>query len=203
MSAARRSDVAMGTVALLVILLDQLTKSWIFDYFTTAGAPKQPISILGSVLQLEYTHNTGAAFNLFTGNAALFLFIALALGVIGTLYWRFRETGPLLLKLSFGLILGGAAGNLIDRATRGAVVDFIHFQLPAIHFSFAVFNVADSAICIGVAVLAFLLWRGDAQDAQDRRTATQPAPSTGAVTRPAASDAPAAPRVRRRVESGR
>ena len=203
MSAARRSDVAMGTVALLVILLDQLTKRWIFDYFTAAGASKQPISVLGSVLQLEYTHNTGAAFNLLTGNAVLFLFIALALGVIGTLYWRFRETGSLLLKLSFGMILGGAAGNLIDRATRGAVVDFIHFQLPAIHFSFAVFNIADSAICIGVAVLAFLLWRGDAQDAPEKKAATQPAPSADVVPRSAASNAPAAPRVRRRVESDR
>src|SRR5262249_27093562 len=159
MSAARQSDVAMGTTALLVILFDQLTKHWILDYFTT-GASKQPITLLGPVLQLEYTHNTGVAFSLLTGNAALFLFIALALGVIGALYWRFRETGPLLLKLSFGLILGGAAGNLIDRASRGFVVDFVHFQLPAIHFDFAVFNLADSAICVGVALLAYLLWRG-------------------------------------------
>jgi signal peptidase II len=199
MSAARRSDVAMGTVALLVILLDQLTKHWIFAYFTT-GEPKQPVSILGQVLQLDYTHNTGVAFSLLTGNAALFLFIALALGVIGTLYWRFRDTGHLLLKLSFGLILGGAAGNLIDRAFRGYVVDFVHFQLPSIHFDFAVFNLADSAICVGVALLAFLLWRGDTQE---EKSAVQPGPATDIVPRSAASAPPTSPRVRRRVESSR
>ena len=159
MSVARRNDLIMVSVGAFVVLLDQLTKHWIVQYFGT-GAPKGPVPILGHVLELLYTPNTGVAFSLLEGADVKFLFIALAIGVICVLYWRARDTGSLLLKVTFAMILGGAAGNLLDRFTRHYVVDFIHFQIPRI-FDFAVFNVADSAISIGVVVLAYLLWRNE------------------------------------------
>jgi signal peptidase II len=158
MTTARRRDVAMVGLGLLVIVLDQLTKHWITSYFSTKP-PGYSVPILGQVLTLVYLENPGVAFSLLEGQAVMFFFIAIAIGVIGYLYWRSRENGSLLLKLSFGLVLGGAIGNLIDRFSHSYVVDFIHFQIPAIHFDFAVFNVADSAISIGVVLLAFMIWR--------------------------------------------
>jgi signal peptidase II len=162
-SAARQNDLAMVGIGLFVVLIDQLTKRWILGYFLT-GRPKGPIPILGSYLELLYTENTGVAFSLLEGQTIKFILIALAIAAIGYLYWRTRERGSLLLKLSFGLVLGGAVGNLVDRFVRGFVVDFIHVQIPQIGFNFAVFNVADSAISIGVVLLAYLLWRSSPQD---------------------------------------
>lgn len=157
MTAARQRDLAMASVGLLVILLDQLTKHWIVSYFS-AKPQGTTVPILGQVLTLEYLENRGSAFSLFQGQGILFLFIAIAIGVIGYLYWQSRETGSLLLKISFGLVLGGAAGNLIDRFTHTHVVDFIHFQIPGV-FDYPVFNVADSAISVGVVLLALMIWR--------------------------------------------
>lgn len=181
MSSARRNDLLMAGIAILVIVLDQLTKRWITQYFTagTNGIPKPPIHVLGPVVQIQYLQNTGVAFSLLEGSAVLFLFIAVAVAVIATLYWRTRDSASLLLKLTFGLILGGAAGNLIDRFSHQYVVDFIHFQIPHL-FDWPVFNVADSAISIGVVLLAFLLWRGE--------TSSRPAPEP--LTPPAATTAP-------------
>jgi signal peptidase II len=158
MTAARQRDLAMVGVALLVVLLDQLTKRWIVSYFS-AKPEGYSVPILGQILSIEYLKNTGSAFSFFEGQPILFLFIALALGVIGYLYWLIRDTGSLALKLAIGLVLGGAAGNLIDRFSHSYVVDFIHFQIPAIGFNFAVFNIADSAISIGVVLLAYMIWR--------------------------------------------
>lgn len=175
MSSARRNDLVMLGVGALVILLDQLTKHWIVQYFTAAAGYKPPIQILGSVLTLEYLQNSGVAFSLLTGQAVLFLFILIAIGVIGAIYWRARESGSLLLKVTFGLILGGAFGNLIDRFSHTYVVDFIHFQIPGV-FDFAIFNIADSAITIGVFTLAYLLWRS----APTSSTASAPTSKTHA-----------------------
>src|SRR5262245_56580107 len=110
MSVARRNDLIMGAVGAVVLLLDQLSQYWIVQYFSV-GAPKGPVPILGHVLELLYTPNTGVAFSLLEGADVKFLFIAVAIAVIGVLYWRARDTGSLLLKVTFGMILGGAAGN--------------------------------------------------------------------------------------------
>jgi signal peptidase II len=185
---ARRNDAIMVAVALAVIAADQLTKHWIVDYFRAPGV-RGPIPILGRVLELIYTQNTGVAFSLLEGQTLLFLFIGVAVVAIGALYWRMRDTGNLALKATFGLILGGAIGNLIDRFAHTYVVDFIHFQIPG-HFDYPVFNVADSAISIGVVVLAYLLWRGLPQDgASARQDAAREAAQKGA----AAGQSPVAP----------
>src|SRR5579885_2032024 len=111
MTTARAKDLAMVAFGLLVIIIDQLTKHWVQAYFT--AHPGTVVPILGNILTLDYTQNTGVAFSLLSGQAVMFLLIALAICGIGVLYWRTRETGTLLLKVSFGLVLGGAFGNLI------------------------------------------------------------------------------------------
>jgi signal peptidase II len=193
MTTARKRDLIMILAGLFVIVLDQLTKSWVVQYF---GVPegKPAISLLGPFLELAYVRNFGVAFSLLSSDSIKFLFIALAIAVIGYLYWRNRENGSLLLKFSFGLVVGGALGNLIDRFRLGYVIDFIHFHIPNI-FEFAVFNIADSAISIGVVLLAFLLWQGSTGEAKEQGKV---APSVVA-TDPPSSSSPSVPRVRRRI----
>src|SRR4051812_32581160 len=102
MSPARRNDLLMVAAGALLVVVDQLSKHWIAQHLTLEGSP---IPILGHVLELLYVQNTGVAFSMLSGSAVLFLFIVVAIGVIGWMYWRMRENGSLLLKLSFGLIL--------------------------------------------------------------------------------------------------
>ncbi len=195
---ARIRDIVMLVAALLVIALDQWTKHLIASYFVTPGY-RPPVPIFGDILTLDYVQNTGVAFSMFEGNNIEFVLIAIAIAVIAYLYWRFRESASLALKLAFGFVLGGAFGNLIDRFRLGYVVDFIHFQLPAIHFDFAVFNFADSSICVGVAAIAFLLYFSagqghDTTTATDAMTAATPssASSVGVKGKSPISTAPTA-----------
>jgi signal peptidase II len=172
MTESRRRDAVMLGIGALVIVLDQLTKHWIVRFFVDPEpyTKHPPIPLVGSVLELTFVQNRGVAFSLLQGNALQFLFITVALIAIGTLYWRSRETGSFPLKASFGLVLGGAFGNLVDRLGQGYVVDFVHFHLGG--FDFPVFNVADMGITCGVALLAFLLWSGVPSDTE--ATAKQP-----------------------------
>jgi signal peptidase II len=191
MSPARRNDGIMIAVSLLVILLDQLVKHWITQYFTPDGRSDTSVPIIGHILELRYVQNRGVAFSLLNGQGSLYVLIAVAVGVIVWLYWRSRDTGSLVLKVTFGLIIGGALGNLIDRLRLGYVVDFIHFQIPAIGFNFAVFNVADSCISVGVILLITVLL-----------FANKPATSGNDVpSRPLVANeiATSRPRVRRRI----
>jgi signal peptidase II len=191
MSLARRNDLIMVATGILVIFLDQLVKQWITQYFTTGGRVDDSIPLLGNVLELIYVQNRGVAFSLLEGRASLYILIALAVAVVIWLYWRLRNSPSVLIKVIFGLIIGGAVGNLIDRLRLGYVVDFIHFKIPAIGFSFAVFNVADSSISVGVVLLiAVLLF--------SNRPTTHPA--THPVQQPGEGEAAATqPRVRRRI----
>jgi signal peptidase II len=186
MSLARRNDLIMVATGVVVIFLDQLVKQWITQYFS-GGRRNSSIPILGDILELIYIQNRGVAFSLLEGRAGLYVLIALAVAVVVWLYWRLRNSPSVLIKVIFGLIIGGALGNLIDRLRLGYVVDFIHFQLPSIGFSFAVFNVADSSISVGVVLLiAVLLFSS--------RPASQP------VQQPSEGEAAATqPRVRRRI----
>jgi len=88
----------------------------------------------------------------------LVLLIAVAIGVIAYLYIRNINTSSLWYKLIFGLIIGGALSNLIDRVRHGGyVVDFISFNIPQLNFHFAIFNLADAAISVGVVLLFITL----------------------------------------------
>jgi signal peptidase II len=187
MSLARRNDLIMVATGIMVIVLDQLVKQWITQYFTTGGRVNTSIPLLGDILQLIYIQNRGVAFSLLEGRESLYVLIAFAVAVVVWLYWRLRNSPSVLIKVIFGLIIGGALGNLIDRLRLGYVVDFVYFQIPAIGFKFAVFNVADSSISVGVILLiAVLLFSS--------RPAAEP------VQQPGEGQAAAPPpRVRRRI----
>jgi signal peptidase II len=138
-------------IALAVIVLDQAAKAWVLGFF--AGHDGVPVATVTSFFNLVLTGNRGVSFGLFNNNAgmntAVFTVLA-AVIVIALLLWLRRAQSPLI-RLALGLIIGGAIGNVIDRLYRGAVVDFLDFHLGDWHW-FA-FNVADAAICLGVAAL--------------------------------------------------
>ena len=137
----------------VVIVLDQWSKtlvsSWLELYDSVAILP---------VLNIRLLHNTGAAFSILAdaGDWTRWFFTILAVGVsIVILLWlrRLPAKGQGMLAIGLALILGGALGNVIDRATLGYVIDFIHVHYPPWNFDFPSFNVADSAITVGAGLL--------------------------------------------------
>ena len=144
--------VVLFLTALLVVVADQLTKIWVRSY------PEwQPIYEEG-FFRLIHVHNTGAAFGLFQGQSFTLTIVALV-GVALLLFWALfaYRRFPLLVgvsnRIALGLILGGTVGNLVDRLRLGHVTDFIDVGIwPA-------FNIADSAIVVGVIIVIYSLFR--------------------------------------------
>jgi signal peptidase II len=157
---ARIYDGLAVLMVMLVVSLDQWTKALVV---ANLGPPEigRQVPLIGQYLILYYINNNGAAFSLFANSAVLIALITAAILLVIYLYARMLNNGSLGFKLVFGMIIGGALGNLIDRARHsGYVVDFIWFRIPQIGFSFAIFNIADAAISVGVVLLLFLLLIG-------------------------------------------
>jgi signal peptidase II len=134
-------------VSVSVFVLDRATKVWAER--SLQGRP--PIVLIRGVLDLAYTTNPGGAFSLFTG--VPWLFFAASVGISLAIVWLSTRLTSAWNAVGLGLVLGGAAGNMTDRLTRGAgvsgrVVDFIHLHL------WPTFNVADSSIVVGALILA-------------------------------------------------
>lgn len=145
-------------LTVLVIVLDQLTKSWIADHFAYGGR-----LVLLPVLEITLRYNSGAAFS-FLADASgwqRWLFTGLAIAVaIGIVAWlsRLDARRQWLLAVSLSLILAGALGNLIDRLRLGHVIDFIVVHWKDAYFP--AFNVADSAITVGAILMLLDAWVG-------------------------------------------
>jgi signal peptidase II len=135
-----------------VIVLDQWTKQLARTYlYGLDGAGPRSVPLLGEYVRLTYVENRGAAFGLLQDQTTFFILVGVVvIGVIIASYRQIERPGWSL-NLCLGLQLGGAIGNLIDRIRFGYVVDF--FDLTV----WPVFNVADSAICVGVGLLAYHL----------------------------------------------
>jgi len=151
--------------ALLVLAADRLTKLAVQHRMVVGESHR----VLGEFFRITSVRNSGAVFGMFPGNPLLFLWISvLAILLVLGLYAR-GGRGHRLRALALGLILGGALGNLHDRIFYRQVVDFLDFTFGRYHFP--VFNVADSAVTVGVALLALDAWihsgapRGEAPDA--------------------------------------
>ncbi len=184
---ARIYDALALLTAILVLALDQWTKAWIVSNLSPANIGPR-ISLVGDYLTLSYISNNGAAFSLLANSIVLVILVVVAVGVVAYLYLRMLNTGSLGYKLIFGLIIGGAAGNLIDRARHsGYVVDFISFRIPQIGFYFAVFNLADAAISVGVFLLFVALLFGGLRKPGRTIQRTDPAQKTTPAPPPASS----------------
>ena len=133
----------------LVVVLDLATKALVTDTFQYGEALR-----VTPFFNLVLVHNTGAAFSFLAqaGGWQRWFFTGVAIVISALLIWMLRKPGTgTLLSIGLALVLGGALGNLYDRVTLGHVVDFI--QVHAGGYYFPAFNVADSAITVGVALL--------------------------------------------------
>jgi signal peptidase II len=141
----------LGSITMPIVGLDQLTKLYIASHLPLYGTR----AIIPNWLDLTYTLNPGAAFSLFATMPAAareVLFMVLSCtAILVLIVLMARRTTTRRACVGFALILGGTIGNLVDRLARGRVVDFIYFHHDS--FSYPVFNVADSAITIGVAII--------------------------------------------------
>ena len=153
-------------LAILFVAMDQWTKRAIETYFMDPHAPTSDIPILGGLLHLTYTRNTGGAFGVLGGesvSATLLIVSVLALGFIAWYYWTYRSSAWMRVALTF--IGAGAVGNLTDRLRLDYVIDFIDLDIGSYQWPY--FNIADSLICTGAAMLIINL-------AKDRYARPQP-----------------------------
>lgn len=150
-------------VSLVVVVVDQWSKWWVEAHL----AGHAPVRLLPGLVSLTHVRNTGVAFGLFPAEGSLLGLLLLSLlGLAGfsLLAYYFLHT-PLdqrLLLASLALVLGGAVGNLVDRVASGAVTDFVDVYFRSYHWY--TFNVADSAITIGIVMMTaelFLPTRGE------------------------------------------
>ena len=157
-----RRYIAWISVAILIIAADQATKWAVIEWVPLYG--KVPINFFISV---THQQNQGAAFSFLADQAGWqrWFFVVLATAVSGVMIawlWRIRQEGPIVLMAGLSFVLGGAIGNLIDRAMLGYVTDFIQVWFGS--WAFPSFNVADSAITVGAVLLiidAILSARGE------------------------------------------
>jgi len=138
-------------VAVLVVVADQLSKLWI-------GANRPQIELLPGFLDLRYTQNTGAIFGLFHSHTEVFIGLGIAGVIIILVFLRYFPPVTTLGVVSFALILSGAVGNLIDRIRLGYVIDFVSMHWRDV-FSWPAFNVADTALTIGILALIYYFYK--------------------------------------------
>lgn len=138
-------------VAVLAALADQGAKTWIVRLF--AAQPEPHLVRVTPFLNLALTMNRGMSFGLFNSDAKAntAVFVAVAAIIVAALLVWLKNARDRLLEVGIGLVIGGAIGNVADRLTRGAVVDFLDFHLGGWHWF--VFNLADAAISVGVGLM--------------------------------------------------
>jgi signal peptidase II len=142
-----RSLLLLFAIAAIVVGLDQWTKQWASR--TLAYQP--PVPVIGEFLQFTYTRNSGVAFGLGAGTGFPHYLFSIAAALVIVLMFLRRQVRGVPRQVALALVLGGAVGNLIDRLRTGEVVDFIQILWGR----FPVFNVADTAVSIGVALFAW------------------------------------------------
>ncbi len=133
-----------------VMLVDQLSKQFIIRTMEIG----QSITVISNFLYITYVRNPGAAFGMLPYQTAFFVVITVLVGAFIIYYYRLLTEDHKWLRLGLSLQLGGALGNLVDRLNEGYVVDFINFTIWP-----PVFNIADSAIVIGIGIFLVAFWR--------------------------------------------
>ena len=148
--------VKLAWVAALVILVDQVSKALILNNLPM----HQSVNVIEGLFDITHIRNPGGAFGLMANMSAatrMFVFLFLSSLAVGLLFYLYKKTPEThsFLATGFAMIFGGAIGNLIDRIRFGNVVDFLDFYIGKYHWP--AFNVADSAITIGIFIFVFHL----------------------------------------------
>ncbi len=163
--ASPKAALVLAGTAVALYAADQVTKSLV----VASLAPGESVEVIGDLVRLWYVKNTGAAFSLFPGALWLFLPVTvLALVMIGWFFRSYRARGPWI-HVVLGTILAGTLGNLTDRLRLGYVVDFISVGFGDVRFP--AFNVADSAVVVGIGLLVLYLSLADRRAGHDEPAA--------------------------------
>ncbi|MDN5322279.1 MAG: signal peptidase [Clostridia bacterium] len=138
--------------ALIILIIDQGSK-----YLVKATMVLyESIPVIPNIFHLTYIENPGAAFGLLANQRIFFIVITIIILIAVIYFYRQLKPGQILLKIALGMVVGGAIGNLIDRLRIGMVTDFFDFRI------WPVFNIADSAIVIGMIYISYqLLFHGE------------------------------------------
>jgi signal peptidase II len=152
-----RAGIKKATLCLIVIALVSVSDQWSKLWIRTHLALGESLPITDR-LSLIYIGNTGSAFGLLANQTFLLITISIAGVLFILLFLRYLSPATTLSMVSIGLILGGAVGNLVDRLRFGYVTDFIYFRLWS-DFHWPAFNIADTAITVGVFVLIYSFYR--------------------------------------------
>jgi len=144
----------LWSFALLVFIADQLTKLWIIHRLPLGSYGPRGITIFPGFFNLVHVGNTGAAWSMFSGRSTMLALLALATLTAIFFYRKHLGLHQTVPQFCFGLLCGGTVGNLLDRLKHGHVIDFLDFHFG--DYIFPTFNVADSAICIGV--FSYIWW---------------------------------------------
>ncbi|MBE6117888.1 MAG: signal peptidase II [Erysipelotrichaceae bacterium] len=146
-------------IMIAVLVLDQISKYWI-QMNTVLHAH---IEIIKDFFYIDYVRNTGAAWSLFSGKVPFLTVVSIVeMIVIAVILVRMHRRHETAYCVSLSLMLGGAAGNLIDRVILGYVRDFLHFY--PLGYSFPVFNIADCGITIGMFIVIILMFLEERKD---------------------------------------
>ena len=166
----QKSNRRIAALALAILALDQFTK-WLVLRSLDFGDEK---ILIPGFFKFVHWGNTGAAWNLFNGNNSALIFVMVLAFVALFLTRHHFDSHTLAGQIAFGLLFGGIMGNLVDRLIRGEVVDFIRFymqQRGGREIGFPAFNVADSAICTGVALIFLITWKNEHEPKKDTKSA--------------------------------
>ena len=150
-------------IAILIIAVDQITKFLVRKYIPL-GDIWSPWDWLRPYVRLIHTNNTGAAFGMFKNGNPIFMVLAAIVSIAILYYYPRVPENEKLMRFALSLQLAGALGNFIDRIQFGQVTDFISVG------NFAIFNVADSSITVGVCLLIIAVWL---QDRNERNKAPE------------------------------
>lgn len=170
-----------GLVVLVTLAVDQLSKLLARQVLQPGQPWPAAGTAIGRFFSFTHVHNTGVAFGLFQGRSGLFVVVS-TIVILGLVRYERRVAADQpWLHVALGLIVGGAIGNVIDRVWQGHVTDFLDFKF------WPVFNLADSAIVLGVLMLSWHLLR---EERRVRTGRSSPGPESGPTTWPPTAEEP-------------
>jgi len=169
----------LGAVVAVAVAADQASKAYVVAHLAR-GESWMPVDFIAQFFRITHIRNSGAAFGMFPGRGQIFLVIAAVIVLVILYFYQQLPRGEWLVRTALGLQLGGALGNVIDRVRLDyAVIDFLHVKY------FPVFNVADTCIVIGVALLAFVMLREERRVRQATPAEVEPSPGGSGENTPA------------------
>lgn len=143
---------------LIVLVLDIISKIIIRHYFFLG----ESIKVIDNFLSITYVRNTGAAWSIFQNNTMMVLIVSFIVICLIITYISKNKPDKFIKKIIYSFVLGGALGNFFDRLIYGYVIDFIDIKI--INYNFPIFNIADSAIVIGVIILIYQNLKKESSD---------------------------------------